>query len=142
MKKTFILLLGASLMLASCGMIANTASSDSGQRFQDGIYASSPSFRSKAERTASKSETEALIEKTKGSQIYLFGDKKDTVMIPDDMYARIQFDQKVGGTVVTIGENPYDWRWDLENNYGYYYGPYSLGNFIYNSHNLYVSQLT
>ena len=127
MKKTFILLLGASLMLASCGMIAQTSSSDDGQRFQDGIYASSPSFRTKAERTASKSETESLIEKTKASQIYLFGEKKDTIMIPENMYARIQFDQKVGGTVVTVGENPYDWRWDLENNYGYYYGPYSLG---------------
>ena len=127
MKKTFILLLGASLMLASCGMIAQTSFSDSEQRYQDGIYASSPSLRTKAEREEAKSETESLIEKTKASQIYLFGDKKDTVMIPENMYAKIQFDQKVGGTVVTVGENPYDWRWDLENNYGYLYGPYSIG---------------
>ena len=131
MKKTCILLLGAILALTSCGMIAQSASSDDGSQFQDGIYSSSPSFRTKAEKTAAKSETDNLVAMTKQSPIYLFGDKKDTIMIPENFSAKIQYDQKVGGTVVTVGENPYDWRWDLENNYGYYYGPYSIGSSWY-----------
>ena len=131
MKKTSLLLFIAALMLSSCGTAAQWGASDNSQRFQDGIYSNSPSFRSKEEKVQSKSETDALIAKTKESPIYLFGDRKDTIMIPDNFSARIQYDQKVGGTIVTVGENPYDWRWDLENRYGYYYGPYSLGSSWY-----------
>ena len=131
MKMTSILILGALLSLASCGMIAQSASSDDGSRFQDGIYSSSPSFSTRAEKAASKNATDSLIAMTKGSPIYLFGDKKDTVMIPENFSAMIRYDQKVGGTVITVGENPYNWIWDLENNYGYYYGPYSLGSSWY-----------
>lgn len=131
MKKSSVLLIAAAMVLSSCGLTANYASKDDGQRFQDGIYGSAPSFRTRTEKAASKSETEALVNKTKESQIYLFGDKKDTIAIPENMSARIQYDQKIGGTVVTLGENPYDWRYDLENNYGYYYGPYSIGSSWY-----------
>ena len=131
MKKTTVLLFAAAIMLSSCGITAQQASSDNGHRFLDGIYTSSPTFRTREEKAISRQETDALVQKTKSSEIYLFGDKKDTIMIPDNMSARIQFDQKVGGTVITIGENPYDWRWDLENNYGYYYGPYSIGSSWY-----------
>ena len=131
MKKTSVLLIAAALILSSCGIIAQQASSDEGHRYQDGLYGSTPSFRSKAEKETSQKETDELINRTKASEIYLFGDRKDTVAIPENMYARIQYDQKVGGTVVTVGENPYDWRWDLENNYGYYYGPYSIGSSWY-----------
>ena len=131
MKKTSMLLFLAVLTISSCGTVAQWGAADNGQNFQDGIYSNSPSFRSKEEKEKSKSETDALIAKTKESPIYLFGDKKDTVMIPENFSARIQYDQKVGGTVVTVGENPYDWRWDLENRYGYYYGPYSLGSSWY-----------
>ena len=120
MKKTCILVLGALAALTSCGMIAQSSSSDSGHMFDDGIYGNTPSFRTKEDKIAAKSETEILVNKTKESPIYLFGDKKDTIMIPENFSAKIQFDQKVGGTVVTVGENPYDWRWDLENRYGYY----------------------
>ena len=131
MKKTSVLLIAAALILSSCGIIAQQASSDEGHRYQDGLYSSAPSFRTKAEKETSQKETEELINRTKASEIYLFGDRKDTIAIPENMSARIQYDQKVGGTVVTVGENPYDWRWDLENNYGYYYGPYSLGSSWY-----------
>ena len=131
MKKTTVLFIAAALILSSCGIIAQQASSDEGHRYQDGLYSSAPSFRTKAEKETSQKETEELINRTKTSEIYLFGDKKDTIAIPENWSARIQYDQKVGGTVVTVGENPYDWRWDLENNYGYYYGPYSLGSSWY-----------
>lgn len=131
MKKSSALLIAAALMLSSCGTIAQMADSDNGQQFQDGIYSNTPAFRTKTEKAESKTETQALVEKTKASPIYLFGEKKDTVMIPRDMSATIRYDQKLGGTVVTVGENPYDWRYDLENNYGYYYGPYSIGSSWY-----------
>ena len=131
MKKTSVLLIAAALILSSCGIIAQQASSDEGHRYQDGLYGSTPSFRTKAQKETSQKETAELINRTKASEIYLFGDKKDTIAIPENMSARIQYDQKVGGTVVTVGENPYDWRWDLENNYGYYYGPYSIGSSWY-----------
>ena len=131
MKKSSVLIIVAAFMLSSCGAITQLASSDNGQRFQDGIYSNTPSFRTKAEKAESQSESQALAHKTKESQIYLFGDKKDTVAIPQDMSAMIRYDQKLGGTVVTVGENPYDWRYDLENNYGYYYGPYSIGSSWY-----------
>ena len=127
MKKSSMLIIAIALMLSSCGTAAQLASSDNGQQFQDGIYNSSPSFRSKVEKVEEQAATDALIEKTKASEIYLLGEKKDTIMIPENFSARIQFDQKLGETVITVGENPYDWRWDLENNYGYYYGPYSVG---------------
>ena len=131
MKKSSALLIAAALILSSCGIVAQHADSGSSWKFQDGIYNNAPSFRTKAEKDESRSEAQALAEKTKESPIYLFGDKKDTIMIPQDMSATIRFDQKLGGTVVTVGENPYDWRYDLENNYGYYYGPYSIGSSWY-----------
>ena len=131
MKKSLVLLIAAAFTLSSCGSLTQLASSDDGQRFKDGIYSNTPAFRTKAEKTESQTEAQALAQKTKESQIYLFGDKKDTVAIPQDMSAMIRYDQKLGGTVVTVGENPYDWRFDLENNYGYYYGPYSIGSSWY-----------
>lgn len=131
MKKSSALLIAAALILSSCGAVTRLATSDDGQQFKDGIYSNTPAFRTKAEKAESEAETQALAQKTKESAIYLFGDKKDTVAIPQDMSAMIRYDQKLGGTVVTVGENPYDWRYDLENNYGYYYGPYSLGSSWY-----------
>ena len=131
MKKSSALLIAAALILSSCGALTQMTSSDSGQRFQDGIYSNTPAFRTKAEKMESQAESQALAQKTKESVIYLFGDRKDTVAIPQDMSAMIRYDQKLGGTVVTVGENPYEWRYDLENNYGYYYGPYSIGSSWY-----------
>ena len=116
MKKSSILLMIAAVVLSSCGATAQFASSDSEQRFQDGIYDSSPSFRSKAEKAENKAATDALVEKTKASEIYLFGDNKDTIMLPENLSARIQYDQKLGSTVVTVGADPHDWRYDLGNN--------------------------
>ena len=101
MKKTSTLLIAAAVMLSSCGITARYASSDDGHRFQDGIYGNSPSFITKEEKDKSQKETQDLVDMTKSSQIYLFGDKKDTIAIPENWSARIQFDQKVGGTVVT-----------------------------------------
>lgn len=129
MKKSSVMMIAAMLMLSSCGTLTRLASSSEGQQFQDGIYSSSPDFRSKAEKAESKAETEALIAKTKESPVYLFGDKKDTIMIPDDFAATIRYDNQLNSTVVTISENPYDWRNNI--NPWSYYTPYSIGSSWY-----------
>lgn len=129
MKKSSVLVIATTLLLSSCGMVAQYASSDSGQKFQDGIYNSTPDFTSKAEKAVSKAETDALVEKTKASRIYLFGEKKDSVMIPENMSARIQYDKELGSTVVTVGDNPYDWQNNI--NPWSYYTPYSIGSSWY-----------
>ena len=135
MKKSSMLLIAAALVLSSCAAATQFASSDNGQMFQDGIYNSSPSFRSKTEKAEDQAATDSLVEKTKASEIYLLGEKKDTIMIPENFSARIQYDQKLGGTIITVGENPYDWRYNLNNYNSYYYSNYSY-NFLIHSVNL------
>lgn len=129
MKKISLLMIAAITLLSSCGIASQYASSDNGTRFQDGIYSSSPSFRSRTEKTESQSRTDALVEETKASKIYLFGDKKDTVMIPENMSASIRYDKSLASTVVTVGENPYSWQNNIDP--WAYYTPYSLRNSWY-----------
>ena len=129
MKKSLLLVIAVLTVLSSCGVTANMASSSDGQKFQDGIYGNVPSFKSKTELASSQKETDELIEKTKGSTIYLFGDKKDTVFIPKDMAAKISFDNEFGGTTVTVAE--YDWGYDSPWNWYSPYTPYSIGSSWY-----------
>ena len=130
MKKSTVLLIAAAVMLSSCGTAAQMASSDNGQRFADGIYSNAPSIGTKAEKMEDKAETEALVEKTKASEIYLFGDRKDTVLIPDNMAATIKYDRENRSTVVSVYENPYDWRNGLMDPWDFY-TPYSIGSTWY-----------
>ena len=129
MKKSSVLMIAATLLLSSCGTLTQLASSGSGQKFQDGIYGSKPDFKAKEEKVRSKAETEALIAKTQESPIYLFGDKKDSIIIPDNYAATIKYDRQLGSTVVTVGENPFDWRNNI--NPWSYYTPYSIGSSWY-----------
>ena len=76
MKKSSVLMIAVILILSSCGTINRLATSAENHKFSDGIYANTPSFRSKTEKVQSRAETDALIEKTKESPIYLFGDRK------------------------------------------------------------------
>ena len=132
MKKSSLLLIAVIFILAGCGTVGKVADSAGSARFEDGIYSSTPSFISRTEKQAAQTETDALVEKTKASRIYLFGEKKDTVMIPENMSARIQYDKELGSTVVTVGENPYDWQ-NYIDPWGYYspYTPYSIGSSWY-----------
>ena len=82
MKKSSLLLIAVTIILAGCGTVGKVADSAGSARFEDGIYSSTPSFISRTEKQAAQTETDALVEKTKASRIYLFGEKKDTVMIP------------------------------------------------------------
>ncbi len=129
MKKSSLLMIVAAIVLSSCGITTQYTSTTDNSRFQDGIYSSSPSFRSKEERSDSRTKTDALIEETKASQIFLFGEKKDTVVIPQNMSASIRYDKSLASTVVTIGENPYAWENNLD--LWSYYTPYSIGSSWY-----------
>lgn len=129
MKKSSVLMIAAALLLSSCGTLTKLISSGDGQEFQDNIYGSKPEFIAKEDKEKSKAETEDLIAKTKESPIYLFGDKKDSIMIPDDYAATIRYDRQLGSTVVTVGANPYDWRNNI--NPWSYYTPYSIGSSWY-----------
>ena len=117
--------LAAAVILCSCGTLNQVGSSDGSQRFQDGIYGKAPSLKSKAEKETQTAQAEALAEKTKGSTIYLFGDKKDSVYIPKQMAAKISFNNELG-TTVTVSDQ--DWRYDDR---WAYYTPYSIGSSWY-----------
>ena len=131
MKKSSLLAIVSALLLTACGTASQYAGSGGSSRFQDSFYGSAPSFMSRESREESRKETDALVERTRASKIYLFGEKKDTVMIPENMSARIQYDKGLGSTVVTVGENPYDWQNNI-NPWAYsYYTPYSVGSSWY-----------
>ena len=127
MKKIIILLIGSLFVLSSCGISSRYSSSGGGQMFSDGIYSSAPSFRARGQEAASKSELQALAEQTKASQIYLFGDHKDTVVIPDNMAATIRYDKNIGTSIMVAEFDPYDftagwyvdrYRWNSYMNLG------------------------
>ena len=122
MKNAILLLIGAFAMtLSSCGTFA-AYSSGSGQTYDDGIYGSSPSFRNSSETAAEKQQTAELVQQTKESPIYLFGDKKDSIIIPDNMSATIRFDKEFGTSVTIADFNPYYTNyWDSPWYYNSYY---------------------
>ena len=129
MKKSSLLMIAVALILSSCGMASKYTSTTSEGRFQDGIYNNAPSFRTKAEKDESRSKAASLMEETKASQIYLFGEKKDSIIIPENMSASIRYDKSLASTVVTVGENPYAWQNNIDP--WYYYTPYSIGSSWY-----------
>ena len=128
MKNIILLLIGAfALTLSSCGTFA--AYSEAGkQKFSDGIYGAAPSFKNKASEETDKQKVDELIATTKNSPIYLFGDKKDSIIIPDNMAATIRFDKELG-TLVTVGDfdpfGTYSNYWNTPWYYNYYSSPWS-----------------
>lgn len=128
MKNIILLLIGAfTLTLTSCGTFA--AYSDGGsQKYEDGIYSSAPSLKNRTEADTDKQEIENLIQQTKESPIYLFGDKKDSIILPENMAATLRFDKDLG-TSVTIGYTDsfqtYSDYWNSPWYYNYYSSPWS-----------------
>lgn len=113
--------LGAAI-LSSCAT-ATVATRGTGQRFQDGLYASSDDSQTKEDRQESERINDILIEKTKASEIYLFSEtSKDTVVIPQNMAATIKFNGN-DGTSVTVAQAP-DWLQEDAWRYDWMYGPY------------------
>ena len=73
MKMSSVTLIAVIMILSSCATASRFSSSGNGQQFQDGIYSSAPSFRDRSVMKEEKAEVEALVAKTKESEIYLFG---------------------------------------------------------------------
>ena len=124
MKNVILLLIGAFAMtLSSCGTFA-AYSSDSRQTYDDGIYNSAPSFKDRSKDDKDTQNIDNLIQQTKESPIYLFGDKKDSIIIPDNMSATIRFDKELGTSVTIADFNPYYTNyWDSPWYYNYYSSP-------------------
>lgn len=130
MKKKIGILMASAALLASCGTASYTSSS--GQRFEDGIY-SRPRPADSRDILAEDIKTDALVQKTRSSEIYLAsavedGHKTDTLYIPEDKSAIINFSGT--GTSVTITDDPFDQVYF--NSYPWtYYRPYTFSSFYW-----------
>lgn len=127
MKKSSVMMIAVALILSSCGTMSRLAVSDDGQRFQDGIYANTPDLRTKEEKQAGKAAAAELVAKTKESPIYLDGDVDAAAM--KNYATTTKYDQSLYDIPVTVIDNPYDWRNNL--NPWMYYSPYSLSTSWY-----------
>lgn len=101
MKKRLAVLFSAAVVLASCGTAAQYASS--GQKFPDGIYCRPEKIIT---QTVSDEEVASLVDRTEETRLFLFGDKKDTLVIPEDKSAIIRLNDG-DGTSVTITADPF-----------------------------------
>ena len=70
MKKSTLPIIAVALMFSACGVISQSGTSESGARFEDNIYSSAPTFRSKEDRQTARNTTDDLIERTRSAQTY------------------------------------------------------------------------
>ena len=112
MKTRTILFISALLALTSCGSAARFASDASRQKYQDGIYYTSSAKVHQAEEAATSAndeETDLLVAKTKNSPIFMkSGEKVDTLFIPENKAARIDFNNTDNTTSVYLYDNGFD----------------------------------
>ena len=112
MKTRTILFISALLALTSCGSAARFASDASRQKYQDGIYYTSNAKVHQAEEAATSAndeETDLLVAKTKNSPIFMkSGEKVDTLFIPENKAARIDFNNTDNTTSVYLYDNGFD----------------------------------
>ena len=114
MKKRTGILIAAVFAFTACGTSLYTTSS--GQRFNDGIYPVSPEEKqyAAASVTASDTETENMIKKTKESEIYLFSQdenqqtKVDSILVTGNKSAVINFNNS-NISSITVTDSPYNW---------------------------------
>ena len=111
MKTRTLLFVSALLALTSCGSAAQYANDTSGQRYQDGIYYTP---KTSVGETAVKADNDlydndVLVAKTKNSPIFLkSGEKVDTLFIPDNKVAKIDFNKTDNTTSVYLFDNGWD----------------------------------
>ena len=118
MKMQNIALLGAVAALSACGSAVQMTSSE--RQYEDGFYAGvTAKDRLRPAREAVE-ETDDLIDRTKGSEIYLKGNRVDTLFIPENMSASIKLNKAEQTTTVTL----YDGAPDIDLFLGY--SPYSV----------------
>lgn len=126
MKKHLTLFVSAIAVLWSCASIAQTAQ-NSGQRFQDGIYAR-PTKVDKAAAAVSQSEIADLSARTRGSQVFLKrGAQNDTLFIPENKVATFKWNPNDSTATLSLMD-PYDYM--RENRF-------SMGLYPYGCHPYY-----
>ena len=103
MKMRLVILISAIAARSSCGAAGQYASS--GQKYQDGIYYRPEQSLDKTERVPDET-VENLIARSEETSLLLFGDRKDTVIIPDSKSAVIHLDGEEG-TTITITDDPF-----------------------------------
>ena len=91
MKKSTLLIFAATFMLSACGLLNQSATSESSARFEDGIYSSAPTFRSKEQKQSSEKDVVDLVEKTKSSNIYRTTEQRE--MLPPPSLEGLTYDQ-------------------------------------------------
>ena len=104
MKKRLVILMSAVLAVTSCGTAAQYASS--GQRYTDGIYTRAEPKVDRERDAAAEKEIDDLVARTQETELLLFGEGKDTLVIPEDKSAVIKF-SGTGNTTVTITDDPF-----------------------------------
>lgn len=122
MKKHLTLIVSATLMLASCASVAEYSQSASSQRFQDGIYSRA---NTSVVSDAAQSKVAALVEKTRGTSLYIKHGAVDTLYIPENKAAQFKFNWADSTTTMTlVDENAYYglYGWNSPLWYGSYYG--------------------
>ena len=137
MKRHIIITLAALAALTSCVSMTRVAQ-DTSSRYQDGIYYALSTSNPVTE--VSDTETQNLINKTRGSQIFLKSDEKvDTLFIPQNMSATLKFNDNNSLSSITLNDRP---SWNAYWGYSYlaspfypyysaWYNPYSLRSRIY-----------
>ena len=142
MKPNVTIWLAAALAVSACGSSAQFASS--GHQYQDGIYYK-PTTENKEAYEAEDKDIQALIKKTKESEIYLFTDSgRDTIVVPKGNSVRLNFNNGNNTTVTFLnndaslypGYYPYTnwglgfsyWNWDP-----WYYDSWSWNPWYYDS---------
>ena len=110
MKRHAIISRVSLVVLTACGSMSQVSEYSSSQRYQDGIYYTGMKI-SPSETDLSQAKTEKLIARTKGSQIYLKGDRVDTLFIPENMSATLKFDKNQNTTTVTLLDMD-EYLWD------------------------------
>ena len=102
-------------------------------RYQDGIYYAVSTSRPISD--VSETETQNLINKTRGSQIYLKGNEKvDTLFIPQNMSATQQFNDNNSLSSITLND-----RSSLDLYWGYTYWGSPFYRSWYHPYSIYAS---
>ena len=113
MKNIILLLIGCIAMtLSSCGTFA-AYSEAGGQRFDDGVYGTAPSFKDKTQTEVDKQNIDRLIQQTKSSPAYLYSVQTDSTTY-SGVTALMEFNKRFSTNLTTP--------------YLYYNGPYSYWN--------------
>ncbi len=111
MKTRTLLFVSALLALTSCGSAAQYANDASQQRYQDGIYYTPKTTAGETAVQADNNlyDNDVLVAKTKNSPIFLkSGEKVDTLFIPSNKVAKIDFNKQDNTTSVYLFDNGWD----------------------------------